>query len=38
MVNVMSGPGKTEAEAMSCDFEMLQREHCTENGALYLQY
>lgn len=36
MVNVMSGPSKTEAEAMSCDFEMLQREHCTENGALYL--
>ena len=35
-MNVMSGPRKTEAEAMSCDFEMLQREHCTENGALYL--
>lgn len=38
MVNVMSGPSKTEAEAMSCDFEMLQREHCTENGALYFLY
>ena len=36
IVNVMSGPSKTEAEAMSCDFEMLQREHCAENGALYL--
>lgn len=36
MVHVISGPGKPEVEAVNYDFKMVQREHCTENGALCL--
>lgn len=34
MVNVISGPSKTEVKGMKYDFKMIHRGHGTENGAV----